>query len=58
MSYGVKLDLGGPIGDYIGFFGGLIKGCTTNLVQGLDSFRESRVLFAFRVCSPLYGPDS
>ena len=29
-----KFNLGGPIGDYLGFWGGPIKGYTTNLVQG------------------------
>ena len=29
-----KSRLGGPIGDYIGFWGGPIKGYTTNLGQG------------------------
>ena len=41
MSYGLNLGWGGPIGDYIGFRGGPIKGCTTNFIQvsyakGLD----------------------
>ena len=34
MSYGLNLGWSGPIGDYIGFWGGPIKGYTTNLVQG------------------------
>ena len=34
MSYGRSLGLEGPIGDYIGFLGGSIKGYTTNFVQG------------------------
>ena len=34
MSYGLNLGWGGPIGDYIEFWGGPIKGDTTNLVQG------------------------
>ena len=36
MSYGLNLGGGGPIVDYIGFWGGggPKKGHTTNLVQG------------------------
>ena len=34
MSYGLNFGRGGPIGDYIGFWGGPSKGYTTNLVQG------------------------
>ena len=34
MSYGLNLGWGGPIGDYIGFWGGPIKRYTTKLVQG------------------------
>ena len=34
MRYGQNLGWGGPIGEYIGFWGGPIKGNTTNLVQG------------------------
>ena len=34
MSYGLNLGWGGPIGNYIGFWGGPIEGCTTSLVQG------------------------
>ena len=34
MSYGLNLGWGGPIGDYVGFWGRPIKGYTTNLVQG------------------------
>ena len=33
MSYGLNLGWGGPIGDYIGFWGGPIQGHTTNFVQ-------------------------
>ena len=32
MSYGLNLGWGGPLGDYIGFFGGPIKGYTTGLI--------------------------
>ena len=35
MSYGLNLGWGGPIGDYIGFWGGSIKEYTTNAIQGL-----------------------
>ena len=35
MSYGLNLGWGGPIGDYIGFWKGPIKGCTTNFSPGL-----------------------
>ena len=34
MSYGLNLGLGGPIWDYIGFWGDSLKGYTANLVQG------------------------
>ena len=34
MSCALNLGWGGPIGDYIGFWGGTSKGYTTNLVQG------------------------
>ena len=34
MSYELDLGWGGSIGDYVGFWGGAIKGYTTNLVQG------------------------
>ena len=37
LSYGLNLGWGGPIRDYIGFWGGPMKGYSTNLVQG--SFR-------------------
>ena len=34
VSYGLNLGWGGCIGDYIGFYGGPIKGYAANLVQG------------------------
>ena len=34
MSDGLNLGWGGPIGDYIGFGGGPIKGYTTSRIQG------------------------
>ena len=34
MSYGLNLGWGGPIMEYIGFWGGPTRGYTTNLVQG------------------------
>ena len=36
MSYGLNLCWEGPIGEHIGFWGGPIKGYTTNLVQGTN----------------------
>ena len=34
MSYGLNLGWGGPIGDYIAFWGGPMKVYATNLVPG------------------------
>ena len=47
MRYGLNLGWGGPIGDYIGFWGRPSKGNTTHLVQGLHTFVQ-HVL----TCSP------
>ena len=44
MSYGLDLDWGGPIGDYIGVLGGPIKGYTTNVVQGRQDERSISLL--------------
>ena len=41
-----KVRLGGPIGDFIGFWGGPITGYSTNLVQGSYS-----ALWGFLYCS-------
>ena len=41
MSYGLNLGWGGPIGDYKGFWGGPIKGYTTNLVHSNDRLLQS-----------------
>ena len=38
MSYGRNLGWGGPIMEYIGFWGGPTRGYTTNLVQGSSCF--------------------
>ena len=38
MSYGRNLGWGRPTEDYIGFWGGPMKGYITNLVQGSSDF--------------------
>ena len=48
MSYGLNLGWGGIIGDYIRFWGGPIKGYTTNLVQG--SYEVGGFSAAGRIC--------
>ena len=62
MSYGLNVGWGGPIEDYIGFWGGgPIKGYTTNLVQG--SYTYTRPIYAsvsllhsIAVLVPIFSP--
>ena len=51
----------GPLGDYIGFWGDLLREISTNLVQGSHRFRVQVQASASRVqglgCAPPYRPS-
>ena len=66
MSYGLDLGWGGPIGDYVVFWGRPIEGSTTNIVQGsynvAVAFMKSPSLMCFHRrlfrTWPLFGSPS